>query len=147
MSISGVNLYLVLWRAARAAQSYDHSSIEGLGLNVTDFAVLECLLHKGPLPISAIGARVLLTSGSMTAAVDRLETQKLVERRSDPDDRRSRIVHLTAAGKRLIVKAFRQHEAAVDTLFSEFSAGDRRRLYKALREIGRRAEALQAAEH
>ena len=40
MPISGVNLYLVLWRAARAAQSYDHSSIEGLGLNVTDFAVL-----------------------------------------------------------------------------------------------------------
>jgi MarR family 2-MHQ and catechol resistance regulon transcriptional repressor len=144
--ISGVNLYLVLWRAARAAQAYDHASIEDLGLNVTDFAVLECLLHKGPLSISAIGARVLLTSGSMTAAVDRLERQGLVERRADPGDRRSRIVHLTTDGRALIECAFDKHEEAVNELFAELGATDRRRLYKALREVGRRAESLRAAE-
>lgn len=35
--------------------------------------VLEALLHKGPLPVNALGEKVLLTSGSITTAVDRLE--------------------------------------------------------------------------
>lgn len=146
MTVSGVNLYLVLWRAARAVQAYDHASIEGLGLCVSDFAVLEVLLHKGPLSIGAIGARVLLTSGSMTAAVDRLEAQGLVERQPDPGDRRARIVHLTRPGRRLIEKAFAQHEAAVNELFAELDEPRRRSLYRTLRELGRRAEALRSAE-
>ena len=41
----------------------------------SDFAVLEALLHKGPLPINEIGKKVLLTSGSITVAVDRLESK------------------------------------------------------------------------
>lgn len=84
-------------------------NVSRLGLGLSDFAVLEILLHKGPLPVNVIGKKVLLTSGSITSAIDRLESRKLVRRSSDPKDRRSRIVALTRAGRHLSEKAFRQH--------------------------------------
>ena len=79
---SGVHVFLVLWKAARAAQAYAEKSISKLEMCSSDFAVLEALLHKGPLPINEIGKKVMLTSGSITVAVDRLETKGLVERRA-----------------------------------------------------------------
>ena len=79
---SGVHVFLVLWKALRAAQAYAEKSILELEMCGSDFAVLEALLHKGPLPVNEIGKKVLLTSGSITVAVDRLETKRLVERRA-----------------------------------------------------------------
>src|SRR2546425_12060807 len=79
---SGVHVFLVLWKAARAVQAYAEKSISELEMCGSDFAVLEALLHKGPLPINEIGKKVLLTSGSITVAVDRLETKGLVDRKS-----------------------------------------------------------------
>src|SRR5258707_7934517 len=91
---SGVHVFLVLWKAAHAAQAYAEKSILKLELCGSDFAVLEALLHKGPLPVNEIGKKVLLTSGSITVAVDRLETKELVERRAHGTDRRGRELHL-----------------------------------------------------
>ena len=79
---SGVHVFLVLWKAARAVEAYAEKSISGLRMGSSDFAVLEALLHKGPLLVNEIGKKVLLTSGSITVAVDRLETKGLVERRA-----------------------------------------------------------------
>ena len=63
---SGVHVFLVLWKAARAVGSYAQKSITDLEIGGSDFTVLEALLHKGPLPVNEIGKKVLLTSGSMT---------------------------------------------------------------------------------
>src|SRR3981189_947757 len=103
---TGVHLWLVLMKAYQALQQRAMHSIAGTGLCFSDFAVLETLLHKGPLPVNTIGAKVALTSGSPTAAIDRLEKKSLVRRASDATDRRTRIVHLTAKGKTLIHAAF-----------------------------------------
>src|SRR6267142_93292 len=92
---SGVHVFLVLWKAARAAQAYAEKSISQLEMCASDFAVLEALLHKGPLPINEIGKKVMLTSGSITVAVDRLEARGVVERRAHSTDRRTKLVHLT----------------------------------------------------
>src|SRR6516225_1705661 len=92
---SGVHVWLVLWKTSRAVERRAEQSIERLDICRSDFGVLEALLHKGPLPVNEIGKKVLLTSGSITTAVDRLELKRLVERKDSPDDRRARIVHLT----------------------------------------------------
>src|SRR6476659_9847529 len=84
----GIHLWLVLWKACSAVRDYAIRDITSLGLGLSDFAILEVLLHKGPTPVNDIGAKVLLTSGSMTTAIDRLEARNLVERRTDPEDRR-----------------------------------------------------------
>ena len=54
-----------------------------------DFAILEALLHKGPQPVGDLGRRIDLTSGSMTTAIDRLETRHLVTRADHATDRRA----------------------------------------------------------
>jgi len=82
---SGVHVFLVLWKAARAVESYAEKSITDLEMCGSDFAVLEALLHKGPLPVNEIGKKILLTSGSITVAVDRLEKRGLNEGRQEAD--------------------------------------------------------------
>ena len=91
---SGVHVFLVLWKAASAVESYAEQSISQLEMCGSDFAVLEALLHKGPLAVNEIGKKVLLTSGSITVAVDRLEDRGLVERRAHGTDPVS-YTHLT----------------------------------------------------
>ncbi len=116
-------------------------SVARLGLGLSDFAVLELLLHKGPQPVNVIGKRVLLTSGSITTAVDRLESRKLVCRTGDPEDRRSRIVALTPAGRRMIQKAFRQHAKDMEHTLAVLGAGDRAELVRLLKKAGFAAKA------
>ena len=99
---SGVHVFLVLWKAARAVRTYAEKSISQLEMCGSDFAVLEALLHKGPLPVNEIGKKIQLTSGSITVSVDRLEARGWVERRASGTDRRARIVHLTKEGRKLI---------------------------------------------
>src|SRR5260221_14131417 len=115
---SGVHVFLVLWKAARAVEAYAEKSILGLEMCGSDFAVLEALLHKGPLPVNEIGKKVLLTSGSITVAVDRLETKGLVERRAHGTDRRARIVHLTKEGRKVITPPYADHAADMERLAS-----------------------------
>src|SRR2546426_12707706 len=115
---SGIQVILVLWKAARAVESFAEKSITDLEMCGSDFAVLEALLHKGPLPVNEIGKKIVLTSGSITVAVDRLEKRELVERRRHGTDRRARIVHLTREGRKLITRAYAQHAADLERLGS-----------------------------
>lgn len=98
--------------------------------------VLEALLHKGPLTISEIQAKVLLASGSMTAAVDRLESMDLVVRKTTAKDRRARVLELTPKGRRLIERAFAQHSRHLENAMSVLDGDERRHLYAALKKLG-----------
>jgi MarR family transcriptional regulator, 2-MHQ and catechol-resistance regulon repressor len=139
---SGVHVFLVLWKAARAVESYAEKSIRNLGIGGSDFAVLEALLHKGPLPVNEIGKKVLLTSGSITVAVDRLEQKRLVERRAHGTDRRARVVHLTKEGRKLITRAYKEHAADMEQLASaSLAAKERATLIRLLKKIGYKAAA------
>src|SRR5260221_10230919 len=97
---SGTHLWLVLMKAHRTLERLATRSIESSEVGLSDFAVMEMLLHKGPQPVNEIGRRIELTSGAITTAVDRLESRGLVTREAHPRDRRARIVRLTAAGER-----------------------------------------------
>src|SRR6267143_6164956 len=139
---SGVHVFLVLWKAARALQAYAEKSISELEMCGSDFAVLEAVLHKGPLPVNQIGKKVLLTSGSITVAVDRLEAKGLVERRAHGTDRRARIVHLTNAGRKLITPAYADHAADLERLASaSLTRAERKTLMRLLKKIGDEAAA------
>jgi MarR family 2-MHQ and catechol resistance regulon transcriptional repressor len=134
---SGVHVFLVLWKAARAVEAYAEKSVSQLEMCGSDFAVLEALLHKGPLPVNEIGKKVLLTSGSITVAVDRLETRGLVERRAHGTDRRARIVHLTKEGRKLIARLYADHAADMEQLASaSLTKAERETLIRLLKKIG-----------
>jgi MarR family 2-MHQ and catechol resistance regulon transcriptional repressor len=103
---------------------------------LSDFAALEALLHKGPLTITEIQAKVLLASGSMTAAVDRLERKGLVTRRATPRDRRAKVLELTLEGKRVVEAAFRRHAAALEAAMAILNGAEKRQLYGLLKNLG-----------
>jgi MarR family 2-MHQ and catechol resistance regulon transcriptional repressor len=125
----------------RALTRYAAAGIEETGLGLSDFGVLEILLHKGPLPVN-IGPIVDLTPGSISIAVDRLFEKGLVSRIESTEDRRVRVVALTARGKDLIVPAFRKHAGQMRKVFAELSPDELRALDVALKKIGKRAAAL-----
>ena len=133
---SATRVYLVLWRAARAIEENAARSVSALGLGHSDFAVLEVLLHKGPQPVSTIGKKVLLTSASITAAVDRLESRKLLRRTSDPKDGRSRIVELTETGRSLIERAFQKHAVDMEETMAVLRSAERKELIRLLKKVG-----------
>ena len=66
------HVWLVMMKAMRALTRYATAGIEDTGLGLSDFGVLEVLLHKGPLPVNTIGPTVGLTPGSISIAVERL---------------------------------------------------------------------------
>ncbi|MCZ2147996.1 MAG: MarR family transcriptional regulator [Bryobacterales bacterium] len=136
---TGIHTWLILWKASRAVEAHARRSIARLHLCGSDFGVLEVLLHKGPLPVNTVGKKVLLTSGSITAAVDRLERKGLVERRASETDRRARLVHLTGRGRQLIQRAFGEHAAVMEEVVSVLTASERATLVNLLRKLGRRA--------
>jgi MarR family 2-MHQ and catechol resistance regulon transcriptional repressor len=139
---SGIHLWLILWKAFDALRKHAERHIQSLGLCLSDFGVLEALLHKGPLPVNTIGGLIRLTSGSITAAVDRLESKGLVERRNDPGDRRARVVHLTASGRKLISSAFEDHEAAMERASSGLNVNERAEAGALLKKLGLAAQTM-----
>jgi MarR family 2-MHQ and catechol resistance regulon transcriptional repressor len=136
------HVWLVMMKAMRALTRYAAAGIEETGLGLSDFGVLEVLLHKGPLPVNTIGPIVDLTPGSISIAVDRLFEKGLVSRVESSEDRRVRIVTLTPRGKNLIVSAFRKHAGQMRKVFSELSPEELRDLEMALKKVGKRAAAL-----
>jgi len=105
--------------------------------------VLEALLHKGPLTISEIQAKLLLASGSMTSAVDRVESMGLVIRKTTATDRRGRVLELTPKGRRVIERAFAEHVRHLENTMSVLDADERRRLHAGLKTLGQHTAATQ----
>ena len=147
MDSTGIHLWLVLWKAYEAIRCHAERHIHSLGLGFSDFAVLEALLHKGPTPVNTIGVLVHLSSGSITAAIDRLQRKSLVERCTDPSDRRARVVHLTEGGRKLIECAFQDHAAAIEAATDGLTAAERGEAVALLKRLGLNARAKDIKEY
>ena len=134
--IEAAQIWTVLAKSHRAISMFAELSVAAAGLCLSDFAALEALLHKGPLTISQMQAKVLLASGSMTAAVDRLEKKGLIVRNTTAADRRARVLELTAKGRDLIEKVFAKHSADLDELMAVLDSDEREQIYGLLKKLG-----------
>ena len=139
---TGPYIRLILWKAAKAVEKVDKASIAQTGLGLSDFAIMEALLHKGPLPINQIGEKVLLTSGSMTAAINRLEKGGHVKRVQDQSDGRYFYVHLTKYGRKVIRQAYRNHKLNLERIAEILTNEEKNELVKLLKKIGFHSDKL-----
>jgi MarR family 2-MHQ and catechol resistance regulon transcriptional repressor len=137
---SGTHVWLIMMKAYRALERVASNSIESTDSCLSDFAVMEMLLHKGPQPVNEIGRRIDLTSGAITTAVDRLESRGIVTREAHDTDRRARIVRLTPRGKEQATNAFAAHKTAMDSAANSLSKTERATLIRLLRKLGTSAE-------
>jgi MarR family transcriptional regulator, 2-MHQ and catechol-resistance regulon repressor len=134
--IGAPQLWTILAKSHYALSRLAEQSIAKAGICLSDFAALEALLHKGPLTISEIQQKVLLASGSMTAAIDRLEKLGLVVRKPSAKDRRARLVELTAEGKRLASSCFEKHARDLEAVVAVLSDDEKQRTCTALKKLG-----------
>ena len=138
----GIHVWLVFLKAFQALTPHARESIDWTQLGDSDFRVLEGLLHKGPMPVNMIGPKVWLTPGSISVAVDRLVRKGLVSRKDQANDRRVRLVELTAKGRALITAVFREHAAAMEKVISVLSKAERLALLRLLKKLGKHAAGI-----
>ena len=136
---SGIHLWLVLMKAHQALGRLAEDSICNTGMCHTDLKILEILQHRGDLPVNTLAVRVGLSSGSATAAIDRLSARGLVERKARAGDRRERIVHTTGTGLALAGTAFDRHSQDMEHAARELSVDERTQLLELLRRFGKAA--------
>lgn len=108
------------------------------GLDGGEFDVLATLRRAGPpfaLTPTALTDALMLSSGGMTARLDRLEIAGLVRRRPNPADRRGTLVELTEPGRTLIEGAVRAGAAAQTDVFSRLPPADRAQLARLLADL------------
>jgi len=138
---SAAALWVVLARAYRSMAAFVEHSVASLNIGLSDFMILEALLHKGPLTMSELCEAALITNASMTAAIDRLEEREFVERVASNEDRRVRRVQLTTQGTAVIKRLYARHERDLDEVLSAIPAAERAEVRRALKAIGLAAQA------
>ncbi len=137
-----LKLFIILSRASRSVMDKVQDDIRNYGLNTTEFAVLELIYHKGDQPIQQIGKKVLLSSGSITYVVDKLEKKDLLERKPCPKDRRITYAKITDKGKELMDSIFPKHREAIRTIFAGVTNDEKEQLIELLKKIGLYADNL-----
>lgn len=112
-----LNTVRELARAYQAFSSYSEGFVRQYNLTPAQFDVIATLGNTTGLMMGEIGDRTLITKGTLTGVIDRLETKGLVQRHVPPENRRSVIVSLTAAGEALFAQVFPAHIADLKQRF------------------------------
>lgn len=132
--------YLLLMKTTKAIQERMKAEMVKNQLNLTEFSVLEVLYHKGKQTIQQIGTSILITSGSMTYVIDKLEQKGLLIRNGCPDDRRVIHVVLTEDGINLMKKIMPSHQDLVNYMFGSLSDNESKNMVKLLKKVNERVE-------
>jgi MarR family transcriptional regulator, 2-MHQ and catechol-resistance regulon repressor len=137
-----LHAWLIMLKAWQSITRYVLPTMMEEGLGESDFRVLEVLLHKGPMPVNAIGPKVDLNPGSVSVAVDRLYKKGFVSRVESSRDRRVRTVSLTEKGREMFVPLFCRHTAVIKRAFQNVSSEELQQLEVVLKKIGKHAKSL-----
>jgi MarR family 2-MHQ and catechol resistance regulon transcriptional repressor len=147
MRPEAIHTWLLMLKASQSIARYLLPPVIKAGLGDSDVRVLDVLLHKGPMPVNAIGPKVNLNPGSVSVAVDRLYKQGFVSRVESEDDRRVRIVSLTEKGREMFVPLFCRQTALIQQAFEDVSPEEQKQVEDVLKRIGKRADRLASEKN
>jgi MarR family 2-MHQ and catechol resistance regulon transcriptional repressor len=142
--VRALNAYINLVRASDSVLSKIAVHLESEGVTMGQFAVLEALLHLGPMCQHALAEKLLRSGGNMTLVVDNLQKQGWVKRVRQEKDRRMVEIHLTPKGRRLITRIFPEHAKVIAQVMGELTPAEQEDLRRIARKLGRSAEQLCA---
>jgi len=131
-----LKLFTVLARTHNTLMEIDRRDIRHYGLNQTEFAVLELLYHKGPHPLQQIGEKILITSGSITYVINKLEKKGLLERKPCEEDRRIVYATLTDQGRIFLSEIFPKHAEALTNAFQGLTTEEKQLAIELVKKIG-----------
>ena len=133
---ASLKLFVVLSRAIQSIEKQVIKNVKTYDLNLTEFAVLELLYHKGDQPVQKIGQKILLASSSITYVVDKLEEKGYICRRACKEDRRVTYVSITEKGKQLMDQIFPEHQEELNKIMGGLSLEEKLDTIEKLKKLG-----------
>jgi MarR family 2-MHQ and catechol resistance regulon transcriptional repressor len=137
---SSLKLFVVLSKAYRTVMDKAIKDMKQYGLSPSEFMVLELLFTKGRIPLQQIGERILITSGSITYNIDKLEKKEYIKRVPCKEDRRVIYAEITEVGNEFFSRIFPQHAATIHALLKAVSPEEKQMAIELIKKLGKGAE-------
>ena len=134
-----LKLFVVLLKAAKTLSDLSMVDMKKYGMSPSEFKVIELLYHKGAIPIQKIAGQILMSSGTMTFNIDKLEKKQLLRRVPCATDRRVIYAELTELGKERFDVIFMQHATYLDSIMQTLNANEKMTAIELLKKLGQGA--------
>lgn len=134
---ASLKLFVVLSKAYRSLMDQAVKDMKSYGLASAEFMVLEVLYHRTRIPLQQIGEKILVTSGSITYNIDKLEKKGLLKRVPCSEDRRVTYAEITDAGRELFDEIFPRHVASIHDLMGGLNTGEKKQTIELLKKLGK----------
>lgn len=125
-----------LVRCYQAFESYSSRHVRSLGLTTPQFDIIATLGNTPGMTFKELGEKTLITKGTLTGVVDRLEAKKLVRRLASPSDGRCQIVQLTARGETVFAEVFPAHLSHIGNAFAGVGSTELQQTEDMLKRLG-----------
>jgi MarR family transcriptional regulator, 2-MHQ and catechol-resistance regulon repressor len=130
--------FLLLMQTSKAIQDRIRDEMSKNKLSITEFSVLEVLFYQGKQTIQQIGNRILISSGSMTYVIDKLEQKGIIKRNDCREDRRVIHITLTAEGMEMLENIMPKYQDMVDSIFGDLTDDESQLLVNLLKKVSNR---------
>lgn len=134
---ASLKLFVVLSKAYRSLMDQAVKDMKSYGLASAEFMVLEVLYHRTRIPLQQIGEKILVTSGSITYNIDKLEKKGLLKRVPCSEDRRVTYAEITDAGRELFDEIFPRHVASIHDLMGGLNKVEKKQAIELLKKLGK----------
>jgi MarR family 2-MHQ and catechol resistance regulon transcriptional repressor len=131
-----LNMWLKFIRAYSTYNKKAADHLKNFGLTTSQYMVIECLGHFGPILTGELCKKTFRSGGNMTFVVDALEKADLVKRFVIEDDRRAIMVQLTPKGESLYGEAFGKHAEFLGGLAHAITEGEQEEFARLLKKVG-----------
>lgn len=134
---ASLKLFVVLSKAYKTLMDLAVKDMKTHGLSAAEFTILEVLYHRTRIPLQQIGEKILVTSGSITYNIDKLENKGLLKRVPCSDDRRVTYAEITEAGRVLFDDIFPKHVSSLHRLMSGLDTEEKAQAAELLKKLGK----------
>lgn len=134
---ASLKLFVVLSKAYKSLMDQAVKDMKSHGLASAEFMVLEVLYHRTRIPLQQIGEKILVTSGSITYNIDKLEKRGLLKRVPCEDDRRVTYAEITEAGRELFDDIFPRHVSSIHSLMGGLGREEKAQATLLLKKLGK----------
>jgi hypothetical protein len=130
-----LSLVKELVQAYQAFETHSAAHIKEMGLTMTQFDIIATLGNQPPMTCKELGEKTLISKGTMTGVLERLELKGLIEKLMNDDDGRSYKISLSKAGDKLFKKVFPEHVEYLGKAFGKLSKKELEEAVTVLKEV------------
>ncbi|WP_379156775.1 MarR family winged helix-turn-helix transcriptional regulator [Paenibacillus sp. sgz5001063] len=134
---ASLKLFVVLSKAYKSLMDHAVKDMKSHGLASAEFMVLEVLYHRTRIPLQQIGEKILVTSGSITYNIDKLEKRGLLKRVPCSEDRRVTYAEITDTGRELFDHIFPRHVSSIHSMMSGLNGEEKDQAIQLLKKLGK----------